>query len=84
MPLSTLHIDTPLALNGAGEFGLPAAKLLTDLRLGRHRNLAQPQLEKALRDLADKSFATPFEDGFGGERWRITGRGASAVQEAGL
>lgn len=82
--MTKLHIDLLLALKGAGDFGLPVSNLLDDLRLGRHRNLAQPQLERALRDLADKSFATPFDSGLGGERWRITGRGDSAVQEAGL
>lgn len=82
--MNTLHIDALVALNGAGEFGLPLANLLADLRRGRHRNLTQPQAEKALRDLADKSFVTPFDAELSGERWRITGRGKSALQEEGI
>jgi len=82
--MTTLHIDTIVALNGAGEFGLPLDNLLADLRRGRHRKLTQPQCEQALRDLADKSFATPFESGLSGTRWRITALGKSALTEEGI
>lgn len=82
--MNALHIDALVALNSSGEFGLPLENVLGDLRRGRHRALSQPQLEKALRDLADKSFATPFESAMGGTRWRITGRGNSALVEEGL
>lgn len=82
--MNPLHTDTLLALNGAGDYGLRVSNLLPDLRCGRHRSLTQPELERALRDLADKSFVTPFESGLGAQRWRITGRGASALQEEGL
>lgn len=82
--MSTLHIDTLVALNAAGDFGLPAETLLADLRRGRHRSLALPSLEKALRDLADRSLVTPFESELGAQRWRVTGRGKSALQEEGL
>lgn len=82
--MSTLHVDILLALNGAGQFGLKLDTLLADLRRGRHRALALPVLEKALRDLADKSFATPFESALGESRWRIMGLGVSALQEEGI
>lgn len=82
--MTNLHTDTLVALNGAGEHGLPLETLLGDLRRGRHRNLTQPQAAQALRDLADKSFATPFDTGFGSQRWRVTGRGQSALAEEGL
>lgn len=81
--MTNLHIDALVALNGAGEFGLPLENLLGDLRRGRHRNLSKPECERALRDLADKAFATPFDSGLG-ERWRVTGRGKSALQEEGI
>lgn len=82
--MSTLHLDSLLALNGAGEFGLPLDNLAADLRRGRHRGATLPQVEKALRDLADRSFATPFDTELGGQRWRITGRGKSALAEEGV
>lgn len=82
--MTNLHIDTLVALNGAGDFGLPLENLLADLRRGRHRGATKPQLEQALRDLADKSFATPFDTEFSGQRWRITGRGMSALNEEGV
>jgi hypothetical protein len=82
--MTNLHIDTLVALNGAADFGLPVDNLLADLRRGRHRGLSLPQLEKALRDLADKSFATPFDSELSGQRWRVTGRGKSALAEEGI
>lgn len=82
--MTKLHIDLMLALRGAGEFGGGVDELLTDLRQGRHRDLAKPELERALRDLADKSFATAFISALEKKRWRITSRGESALQEEGL
>ncbi|PTX95758.1 hypothetical protein [Opitutus sp. ER46] len=82
--MTTLLIDILLALKGADKFGLPLDNLLVDLRRGRHRSLSVPQLESALRDLADRSFTTPVEATLSGTRWRITALGLSALQEEGL
>ncbi|MBI5693654.1 MAG: hypothetical protein HZC55_26555 [Verrucomicrobia bacterium] len=82
--MTTLHIDSLVALGAAGDFGLPLDTLLADLRRGRHRSLAQPQCEKALRDLADRSLAAPYESELGVARWRITARGRSALAEEGV
>lgn len=82
--MNTLQQDTLLALHAAADHGLPVANLLADLRRGRHRSLTLPQLESALRGLADKTFATPFKSALDDERWRITGRGTSALEEAAL
>jgi hypothetical protein len=82
--MSKLHVDLLLALRGAAKFGVGVDELLTDLRRGRHRELALPDLEQALRDLADKSFATTFNSALGSKRWRITALGMSALQEESL
>jgi hypothetical protein len=82
--MTNLHADILLALHGAGKFGLKLDTLLADLRRGRHRGLALPLLETALRDLADKSFSTPFESALEEKKWRITHLGTSALQEEGL
>jgi hypothetical protein len=58
--------------------------LLPELRTGAHRSLTEPQLEKVLRDLADKSFVVAFESPLSGARWRITALGKSALAEEGL
>ncbi len=82
--MTTLHIDTLLALNAAGDQGLPVDTILADLRRGRHRQLALPEAERMLRDLADRTFATAYDTELGARRWRITARGKSALHEEGL
>lgn len=82
--MNTLQQDTLVALHAAGDHGLPVSILLADLRRGRHPKVTQPQLEGALRTLADKTFTTPFTGALDDERWRITGRGTSALEEARL
>lgn len=82
--MKQLHIDLLFFLRPAGPFGLPVADLLNDVRRGRHRQATQPQVESALRDLADKSFATAFTSALDQPRWRITALGLSALQEEAL
>ena len=82
--LTELHVDALLVLHQAAELGLPVETLLADLRRARHRHLALPKLESALRDLADRSYATAFESGLGAKRWRITALGISMLIEEGL
>lgn len=82
--MTTLRIDILLALHAATHFGLPSDYLLADLRRGRHRELIRPQLESALRDLADQALVTVFETELSARRWRITARGTSALTEEGL
>jgi len=82
--MNKLHRDTTLGLVAARENGLPLAQLLTDLRAGAYRSLTEPQLEIALRDLADVSYVVAFDAPFGGRRWRITALGKSALAEEGL
>lgn len=81
--MTPLPIDTLVALRGAGEIGLPLGTLLTDLRRGRHPHLAEPELRRALRDLADQRLAAYEENPVVG-RWRITAHGSSVLQEAGV
>jgi len=82
--MTKLHSDILFLLRAAGAYGIALPELLRDLRQVRHRNLAEPQLERAARDLADKSFASTFESPISGTRWRITGLGESALHEEGL
>lgn len=82
--MNPLHRDSLLGLVAAREYGLPLAQLLTDLRTGAHRSLTQPQLEIALRDLADVSYVVAFDSPLSGRRWRITALGKSALAEEGL
>ncbi|MBI5770822.1 MAG: hypothetical protein HZA93_23800 [Verrucomicrobia bacterium] len=81
--MTTLHIDLLVALRSARDIGLTFGLLLTDLRKGRHPRLDEPRLERALRDLADKRLAA-YEEAELVTRWRLTARGESALQEAGL
>lgn len=82
--MSKLALDLLLSLRPAGQFGLTPENLLSDARSGRHRDLAEPVLERALRDLADKSFVTTVDSPISGKRWRITALGESALKEDGL
>lgn len=82
--MSTLHADILLALHAAGKFGLTLEVLLPDLRRGRHRALVVPQLETALRDLADRSLVSAFQSALESKRWRLTGFGENALHEEGL
>jgi hypothetical protein len=78
-----LHRDLLLTLRTAQPYGVPVAKLLSDLRALGHRSLTQPALEAAVRELADRSLAALVE-GLLGQSWRITALGVSTLQEAGL
>jgi hypothetical protein len=82
--MNELQIDLLRALNAAGKFGICLDDLLADMRRGRHRDLSRPELETALRSLADESNAKTFTDSLRQKRWGITAVGASALQEAGL
>lgn len=82
--MNTLHIDILRQLAVMDFHGLPVDSIVTGLRLAAHRDATVPAVETALRDLADKSFATAFSPALGGTRWRITALGRSALQEAGL
>lgn len=82
--MSKLHVDILLLLRAAGPYGLALDALLDDLRERRHRDLTLPQLERAARDLADKSFAEPFTSPLGKKRWRIAPLGETALSQEAL
>jgi hypothetical protein len=82
--MNQLHTDLLLALRPAGIYGAAVDDLLTDMRRGRHRELTHPELEKALRDLADQSFAKTVTTPLKKKRWAITAVGTSALEEEGL
>ncbi len=82
--MTTLQIDLLRALRAAGQFGLYAEDLLADMRQGRHGDLTLPQLERALRDLADESFVEPFTTVLKQKRWKIAQHGINALTEAKL
>lgn len=79
-----LRIHVLQALRGAGKYGLGVEQILTAMRLGSHRDLATPDLDRVLRDLADDSLVTTFNSVLEEKRWRITALGESALQEAGV
>lgn len=82
--MDQLLTDLLLALRAAGQYGAAPEQLLTDMRRGRHRALALPELEKALRDLADQSFAKTITTALKTKRWAITALGTSALEEESL
>lgn len=82
--MNTLALDILTTLRVAMQFGLGLPELLRDLRAMRHRALTQPELETAVRDLADKSYVTQFTSPISGARWRITALGHSILKEEGL
>lgn len=72
-----------LILQVTGEVGIQETHLLPRLRL-EFRELTAPQLSAELRALADKQWVIEQDGALGTKRWRITGRGTSQLQEAGL
>lgn len=82
--MNKLHIDTLLLLRSASQYGQTLAVLLDDLRERRHRQLAVPELERAVRELADRSLVSTFESPLSGTRWRITALGTDTLKEEGL
>ena len=82
--MSPLHLNILILLVAPRDYGERLGELLTKLRVSGHRGLTVPELEKTLRDLADKSFVTPFDSPLSGTRWRITALGKSALAEEGL
>lgn len=81
--MTPLHTDLLFALHAAKPAGLTAELLTADMRRLRHRHVSIPEIEKALRDLADISLATPMH-GILSDRWRITALGSSALNEEGI
>lgn len=72
------------ALHSAGGTGMTEALLLQQVRLHGFAETTEPQLAAGLRSLADESLAISFAPIVGPKRWRVTARGTSALQEAGL
>lgn len=82
--MNQLALNLLIELRHRQQYGDSAANLLVLLRVSGHRALTAPELDKALRDLADKSWATPFASPLSGPRWRITALGESALTEEGV
>lgn len=70
-----------LVLRASGDLGMSQARLLVELRRESFTDLTAPQLEAAIRELADKSFTTPLVTALGENRWRITSLGRSVLDE---
>lgn len=82
--MNPLYFNLLIELRQRSAYGETVAQLLTLLRVSGHRGLTLPELESALRALADKSWVTPFESPLSGKRWRITALGGSALTEEGI
>ena len=81
--MSPLHIALLLALRSVKPYGLPSGTLLTEARTGGLRTATQPEVEQALRDLADKSLVASVV-GTLATTWRLTALGLSTLSEEGL
>ena len=79
-----LNIFILLALHNAGEVGVQAETLLTRARVESNRDLTLPQLETALRGLADGRLISSYGTALGVQRWKILGLGRNALEEQGL
>lgn len=82
--MTALHTDLLLLLRPARDYGEGETKLLARLRQDGNRDLTAPTLLIALRELADKSWISPFTSPLSGKRWRITALGESILGEEGL
>jgi hypothetical protein len=82
--MNTLHLDLALLLREAKQYGLSADNLLPLLRAGSHWRLTAPELDRALRTLADLDAIKPMRGALGGTRWRLTALGGSLLEETGL
>ena len=81
--MSPLLRDILLLLRPCAPYGLSVKKMLDDLRAEGHRDLTEPALVAAIRELADKALVDLL-DSVLGPRWRITELGKSTLREAGL
>lgn len=82
--MDKLKLDILFLLKPAQPYGLGVDTILRDLRVGRSRSLTLPELETAIRELADASLVTTVKSTLSGTKWRITAVGESALQEEGL
>lgn len=81
MPLSQFLL---ISLRHSGERGASEDILLAHARTNGYPNATMPDLQRALRDLADRSQVNAFEQAIVGKRWRITALAIDQLREAGL
>lgn len=81
--MSSLHTHLLLALRSVQPYGLPLVSLLAHARQAGLRATTAPEVETALRDLADRSLVIAMPGGLA-ERWRLTALGESTLKEEGL
>lgn len=81
--MSPLHTALLLALRSVQPYGLRVPDVLAQARTAGHRAATVPQVEAALRDLADRSLVIDMPGGLT-ERWRLTALGESKLKEEGL
>lgn len=80
--MKPLHIALLLALRSVQPYGLPVATLVTQARTAGHRATTEPEVELALRDLADRSLVASLAGLT--VKWRLTALGVSTLTEEGL
>lgn len=81
--MSLLHTALLLALRSVQPYGLRVPDLLAQARIAGHRSATVPQVEAALRDLADRSLVIAMQGGLS-ERYRLTALGESTLIEEGV
>jgi hypothetical protein len=78
-----LHVALLQVARAAGDLGRTETLLVNDVRMaGFALDLAALQVE--LRALADKGWLSSMAPELGAKRWRLTARGRSQLEEAGL
>ena len=82
--IAHLRVFLLLTLNAAGQIGMQAESMLTRARVETFDALTLPELELQLRVLADERKVVSFGTALGQQRWKITGLGNAALQEARL
>lgn len=73
-----------VALLGSGALGMELSLLHQESRRRVNPAITLPDLQREVRQLADKSLVVEFAPVTGSSRWRITALGVSAAQELGL
>lgn len=81
--MNALHTALLLALRSVQPYGLRVPDALREARTAGHRGATVPEVETALRDLADRSLVIAMPGGLA-ERWRLTALGESTLKEEGL
>jgi hypothetical protein len=85
-PNDVLQLQTFLliTINACGDVGIQAESIIPRARMEQFRDLTAPQLRVELLAMSDRGWVVAYQPALGAQRWKITGLGRAALQEAGL